>query len=102
MSANTRVALVDLSPKHFSHLKQAISTILTTGLASETFAQIVDGLPTRAVYKEYYGSYRIDYERNLAPSKEAIDIVTAHREIFDLGAIHVDGKVVHHLSFPRS
>jgi hypothetical protein len=56
MSDNTtpkpmRIALANLTPEHYSVLERAISNILSTGLASETFAQIVDGLPTRDVYQ---------------------------------------------------
>lgn len=93
MSTNTKVALINLTPDHFSALNRAMCTILSSTLASETYAQIVDGLPTCDEYKDYYGWYRVDYETNLAPSKEAVEIVAAYRKIFNLGAIHVDGKV---------
>lgn len=56
-----------------------MSNVLSTGLASETFPQIVDGLPTRNVYQEYYGSYRDDYHSNLGPSQPAMRIVEAYR-----------------------
>lgn len=93
MSANTKLALMNLTPDHFLALDRAMHNILSSTLASETYAQIVDGVPTCDVYKDYYGWYRIDYETNLEPSKEAVEIVTVYRKIFNLGAIHVDGKV---------
>lgn len=84
---------MNLTPDHFSALNKAICSILSSPLASETYAQIVDGLPTCDVYKDYYGWYRIDYETNLSPSKEAAEIVAAYRGVFNLGTIYIDGKV---------
>ncbi|KAK4040023.1 hypothetical protein C8A01DRAFT_16072 [Parachaetomium inaequale] len=84
---------MNLTPDHFSALNRAVRTILSSTRASETYAQIVDGLPTHDVYKDYYGWYRIDYETNLAPSKEATEIVATYRKVFDLGTISVDEKV---------
>lgn len=93
MSTNTKIALINLPPSHFSALNQAICSILSSTLASETYAQIVDGLPTCDVYKDYYGWYRVDYETNLAPSKEAAEIVATYRRGFNIGTICIDGKV---------
>ena len=70
-----------------------MSNILSTGLASETFAQIVDGLPTRNVYRDYYGSYRDDYHCNIEPSQLAVGVVEAYREGFSVGLAQIDAKV---------
>lgn len=70
-----------------------MSNILSTDLASETFAQIVDGLPTRDVYQDYYGSYRDDYHSNLEPSQLAMGVVEAYREDFSIGILQIDVKV---------
>jgi hypothetical protein len=51
-----QVALTDLGPEHYANLEQAMSKILSTALATETFAQIIDGRLIREVYREYYGS----------------------------------------------
>jgi hypothetical protein len=45
-----RIALTNLTLERYSALERAMSNVLSTSLASETFAQIVDGLPTRDVY----------------------------------------------------
>jgi hypothetical protein len=97
MSDNTtpkpmRIALANLTPEHYSALERAMSNILSTGLASETFAQIVDGLPTRDVCQDYYGSYRDGYHGNLEPSQLAMGVVQAYREGFSIGVLQINAK----------
>jgi hypothetical protein len=91
--SSARIALSNLTPQHYSALERAMSNILSTDLASETFAQIVDGLPTRDVYQDYYGSYRDDYHSNLEPSQLAMGVVEAYREDFSIGILQIDVKV---------
>jgi hypothetical protein len=97
MSDNTtpkpmRIALANLTPEHYSALERAMSNILSTALTSETFAQIVDGLPTRDVHQGYYGSYRDDYHGSLEPSQLAMGVVQAYREGFSIGVLQINAK----------
>ncbi|KAL2372743.1 hypothetical protein BDBG_03058 [Blastomyces gilchristii SLH14081] len=48
--------LENLSPQHFEVLQQALWTILSTDLATETFAQVVDGRPTRDIAQAFQNS----------------------------------------------
>lgn len=77
-----------------------MSNILSTGLAAKTFAQIVDGLPTRDIYREWYSWYRDDFNNNVEASQRAMEVVDACREGFSAGDLHVDAKVciLHNLS----
>ncbi|KKZ64472.1 hypothetical protein EMCG_09543 [[Emmonsia] crescens] len=89
----TRIALENLAAEHYTVLQLAMSKILSTFLATETFAQIVDGLPTREVYLDYYNSLRPDFEENLVPSQPAMNAVESYQKKFDIGCLQVDTKV---------
>ncbi|KAK2799482.1 hypothetical protein FQN50_008454 [Emmonsiellopsis sp. PD_5] len=92
-SRRTGVALENLAAEHYAALQLAMSKILSTSLATETFAQIVDGLPTRDVYLDYYDSRRPDFEENLVPSPPAMDAVESYRKKFDIGCLQVDTNI---------
>ncbi|KAF2749455.1 hypothetical protein M011DRAFT_475549 [Sporormia fimetaria CBS 119925] len=93
---STRFALSTLTQEHLATLDQALSNILSTDLAYETYAQIVDGLPTRDVYEDYYVSRgrRVDYDNNLRPSQQAMDIVKAQRESLDIKELYIDAETI--------
>ncbi len=95
ISSTTRAhaTLADLAPAHYLALERVITKILLTDLAFDTFAQIVDGCPTRHRYLEYYGWCRDDFQENEEPSQEAADIVNAYREALDVRSFQVDAKV---------
>ncbi|KAK2783772.1 hypothetical protein FQN52_009516 [Onygenales sp. PD_12] len=92
-SGPTQVALENLATERYAALKLAMSKILSTSLATETFAQIVDGLPTRDVYLDYHNSRRPDFEENLVPSPPAIDAVESYCKKFDISCFQVDANV---------
>lgn len=89
----SRTSLMDLTPEHYSVIERSISNVLSTRLASETFAQIVDGLPTAGGYMDYYGSWRRDFDRNLEPSQEAREIVERSRESLSVRDFSIDSEV---------
>lgn len=66
----------DLGPEHLDKFTWALYNILSTDLAEHTFAQIIDGLPTR----DDIGSFPV-YSRkisnNARPSQEAIEAAKA-------------------------
>ena len=90
---NSKVDLQNLEPEHYAVIDQAISTILSTKLASETFAQVVDGIPTRDVHKEYYGYRRRDYNDNICSDPLAVQAVELYRRDFNIDFLQVDAKV---------
>ncbi|PGG96767.1 hypothetical protein AJ79_09450 [Helicocarpus griseus UAMH5409] len=92
-SCSTQIVLENLSAEHYTAVQLSMSKMLSTPLAGETFAQIVDGLPTRDVYLDYYNSYRPDFEENLVPSQSAMDAVESYRKKFDIGCLQVDTNV---------
>ncbi|PGH28549.1 hypothetical protein GX50_08710 [[Emmonsia] crescens] len=93
-SRSTRVALENLAAEHYAALQLAMSKMLSTSLASETFAQIIDGLPTRDVYLDYYNSHRPDFEENLVSSQPAMDAVESYQKKFDISCLQVDANIV--------
>ncbi|OAX82007.1 hypothetical protein ACJ72_03645 [Emergomyces africanus] len=75
----------NLSPQHFEILQQAFWTILSTDLATETFAQVVDGRPKRDVYRDYFNEFRKSFQNNMHPSNAALEAVEACRRNLNLG-----------------
>ncbi|PGH34963.1 hypothetical protein GX50_02201 [[Emmonsia] crescens] len=76
MAANfPQIPASSLGTEHFAALEQAIRNVISTELAFETFGQVVDGIPTRDAYFEYYvPSARPEYSQNLRPSNKASKI----------------------------
>ncbi len=97
-----RIALSTLPPEHYTTVERAISNILSTTLARETYAQIVDGLPVRDVYQEYYGGGRPEYSANLQPSPLALQITDECRETLTLDTVHIDMNVSAPSIYPSS
>lgn len=89
-----KVGLETLPPEHFEVLQRSLSRILSTGLALETFAQIVDGRPTRDVYQDYYNAFRSAFHDNLRPSDAALEAAESHRRNFlTIGFLEIDTNV---------
>jgi hypothetical protein len=74
-----------------------MSNILSTSLAFDTFTQIVDGLPTCDVYKEYYEGSRGDFDDNIKSSEMAIDLMREYKETFNVRALQIGAEVVIYL-----
>ncbi|KAF2744940.1 hypothetical protein M011DRAFT_479413 [Sporormia fimetaria CBS 119925] len=89
----TSILIGSLSASHSSTLRRAVFNILSTQHASDGFAQVVDGMPTRGRYRDYYGSYREEFEQNVEPSTKAKEIVQSHRDNLELSAMRVNATV---------
>ncbi|EFE29231.1 uncharacterized protein ARB_03914 [Trichophyton benhamiae CBS 112371] len=87
------VGLDNVSPQHFEVLQQAFWTILFTDLATETFAQVVDGRPTRDVYRDYFNEFRKSFENNIHPSNAALEAVESYRRNLNLGNTQISAKL---------
>lgn len=88
------VGLETLSPRHFEALQQAFWTIFSTDLATETFAQVVDGRPTRDVYRDYFNGIRKSFQNNIHPSNAALEAVGSCRRNLNLDNTQISAKVV--------
>ncbi|KAI9829513.1 MAG: hypothetical protein M1819_006333 [Sarea resinae] len=92
-SGTVQICINDLAPEHLVALEKALSNILSTDLAFQTFAQVVDGVPTRDVYRDYYTHTRPDFEQNVESSRDARQVVEAFRANLRLGMIEFDAKL---------
>lgn len=90
---SSRVDLQTLAPEHYVALDRALSTLLSAKIATETFAQVVDGIPIRDVYKEFYGYRRKDFHNNISSSQAALEAFEPYRQNFDIGSLQIDTKV---------
>ncbi|KAK8103117.1 hypothetical protein PG984_016263 [Apiospora sp. TS-2023a] len=91
------MSLQDLDSQHRDTLDEAISRILGTQVALETYAQIIDGLPlahaARNRYKpKHYAEHPIHTHIELCLGAE--DIAISIRETFDLTQLSFDSKVL--------
>lgn len=93
-SHSSRVNLENLETEYYTDVERAMSTILSTKLATETFAQVVDGIPIREVYKEYYGYRRKDFEKNICPGHPALQASESYRRDFSISFLQVGTKVI--------
>ncbi|WEW60914.1 hypothetical protein PRK78_006402 [Emydomyces testavorans] len=84
----------NLGPDHRAALELTISNILSTDLAFETFAQVVDGIPICDAYFEYYSpKHRPEYLQNLKPSEEACQIFKAFHAQFHADMLQFAGNI---------
>ncbi|KAF2762204.1 hypothetical protein EJ05DRAFT_497065 [Pseudovirgaria hyperparasitica] len=82
----SKTTISDLSQHHRAAVENALQNILNTERAFETFAQVVDGLPTRSTAEQYHDYGRSSmYLNGLTnePSTEAKQIVQTYRETLD-------------------
>ncbi|KAK2809035.1 hypothetical protein FQN50_004088 [Emmonsiellopsis sp. PD_5] len=87
-SQPSQISASDLAPEHLAAVEQAVSNVLATELALETFAQVVDGIPTRDAYFDYYlPTPRPEYSQNLKPSNKASQILQAFHAGFSVGTL---------------
>ncbi|KAK8068465.1 hypothetical protein PG996_007577 [Apiospora saccharicola] len=91
------MSLQDLDSQHRNTLDDAISHIIGTQAALETYAQIIDGLPlahiTRNRYKsKHHNEHPIHAHIELRDGAE--DIAISMRETFDLTQLSFDSKVL--------
>ncbi|TVY13463.1 hypothetical protein LARI1_G009151 [Lachnellula arida] len=82
----------ELAHDHLSTFKRTLTGILSTTLAERTFAQIIDGLPTRDDVG-YFPTYSQEIRDNAASSAEAMGAARRLREHFNTYTTLVDAKL---------
>ena len=87
-----KVSVDDLQADHLFAFNHTLSSILSTTLAERTFAQIIDGLPTRDDVG-YFPIYSKEIGDNTASSPEAMEAARELREHFTTYITLVDVKV---------
>jgi hypothetical protein len=93
-----KVSVNDLQADHLFAFTRSLSSILSTTLAECTFAQIVDGLPTRDDVG-YFPTYSKEIGDNTAPSPEAMEAARGLREHFNTYITLVDAEASLNLPF---
>ncbi|KAK2738539.1 hypothetical protein FQN55_000520 [Onygenales sp. PD_40] len=85
---SSEIQASDLGLEHLAALEQAISNVLSTELAFETFAQVIDGIPTRDAYFDYYlPTPRPEYSQISKPSNDANQILQTFHGSFYVGML---------------
>jgi len=101
MSATEQTAKVsvnDLEGGHLLVFKRTLCSILSTKLAERTFAQIIDGLPTRDDVG-YFPTYSMEIRNDTESSPEAMEAARGLREHFITYTTLVNSKVSSNLPF---
>lgn len=88
------MSLASLDEEHLAAFKQAITNVLSTHLAEFTYAQIIDGMPTRDTYTREHshleGVPAMDHH-DLCPG--IIEKTRAFRSEFDILSLKFEPKV---------
>jgi hypothetical protein len=87
-----KVSVDNLQADHLVAFNCTLISILSTTLAERTFAQIIDGLPTRDVVG-YFPTYSMAIRNNTASSAEALEAARGLREHLSTYITLVDAKV---------
>jgi hypothetical protein len=104
MAATEQTAKVfvnDLKAEHLVVFNCTLSNILSTKLAERTFAQIIDGLPTRDDVG-YFPTYNMEICDNTTSSPEAMEAARGLRGQFITYSSLVDAKVSPTILFLKS
>ena len=96
-----KIALDDLQDDYLFTFNRTLSSILSTTLAERTFAQIIDGLPTRDDVG-YFPTYSKEIGDKTASSPEAMEAARRLREHFNTYITLVDAKVSSNLPIYNS
>jgi hypothetical protein len=88
----SRIAVNHLGPEHLEAFHQALRRIVSTDLTRYTFAQIIDGLPTRDVFYKY-GYYNDQVNNHVEPTPKSIELAKTFQETFRPDTLHVDSDV---------
>lgn len=95
-STSTRVSIEDIDPEHRSAFSKAVQRVLSTALALETYAQVIDGVPLCDVAWDRYRhrlheTHPINYHEELCPG--ALEAAKSMRDELDLGSLSFEAKV---------
>jgi len=96
-----KVSVDDLQADHLFAFNRTLGSILSTTLAERTFAQIIDGLPTRDDVG-YFPTYSKEIGDNVASSPEAMKAARGLQEHFNTYITLVDAKASSNLSIHNS
>lgn len=88
------MSLAGLDAEHLASLDRALANLLSTSNAEFTYAQIVDGMPTREIYVTdhwFYEEFPVLDHEELCPG--AMDKTRAFRSQFNIGSLKFEPKV---------
>jgi hypothetical protein len=88
------MSLRHLDAEHLEPLKQAMHNLLSTPIAEETYAQIVDGMPIANVYAEdhwFYEGLPVMQHKELCLG--VLEKTRSFRSQFDILSLEVPPKV---------
>ncbi len=89
-----KTPLTSLPLTHFSAIKQALTNILASKLAIDTYAQVVNGIPVpTAAEKTLGGGWWYADNPHPKPSDEAYQVVGVFQRDFDVQRVEVDSTV---------
>ena len=86
------IKLSYLAPERLEYLERFVSTILSSSAAERTYAQLIDGLPTRASFQRcstWEPTFTAIVERE-APSPNAIELFRSFRQQLQVSQIKID------------
>ena len=87
--------LSDLNPSKLELLDRALKSILLSAIAQDTFAQIIDGQPTRSSYKDNYRTvWEPDVSERTCPTEASIREWTKIKEIFVPQTLKLDVRLI--------
>ena len=88
-----KISLQYLAEQHHSTLASALANLLSTSIAEQTYAQIVDGLPLSDVWEKYPNDRHdpIGNHRTLCPG--SLEAVESLRLGFDIDVLELDATV---------
>jgi hypothetical protein len=87
-----KVSVDNLPADHLFAFNRTLSSILSTTLSERTFAQIIDGLPTRDDVG-FFPTYSREIRDNTTSSPEALEAARGLREHLNNYTTMVDAKV---------
>jgi hypothetical protein len=94
----TSISISDLEPEKADRFERTFRRILASEKAVETFAQIIDGLPTKNVAMLGGGKFlRSDIAQRSEPCAKSILEVRQLQEKLSIGTMQVRTKVLHAL-----
>ena len=87
-----RISVNDLQDDHLFAFNRTLGSILTSALAQRTFAQIIDGLPTRDDIG-YFPTYSKEIANNPTSSPGAMEAAKELQQRFNTYISQVNAKV---------
>lgn len=92
---SVKVFVNDLDADHLAPFNRTLKNILSTTLAEQTFAQIIDGMPT-VDDVNFFPTYSWRIRENIASSPEAMEAARGLREKLDTYNTSINAKASSH------